>query len=86
MKFLSASAAVGSTGMWWGPCSAWHLPQDLAAEPSVLRGMLLSKDAIAAVLERLRPSCESKLRTIGRTYGHFRSTRRDTADDFRSHV
>ena len=29
-------------------------PQDLAAEQSVLGGMLLSKDAIAAVLERLR--------------------------------
>jgi replicative DNA helicase len=31
-------------------------PQDLAAEQSVLGGMLLSKDAIADVLERLRPS------------------------------
>src|ERR1700753_2949478 len=30
-------------------------PQDLAAEQSVLGGMLLSKDAIADVLERLRP-------------------------------
>src|ERR687883_186737 len=29
-------------------------PQDLAAEQSVLGGMLLSKDAIADVLERLR--------------------------------
>ncbi|MFN8034304.1 MAG: DnaB-like helicase N-terminal domain-containing protein, partial [Mycobacterium sp.] len=32
-----------------------HPPQDLAAEQSVLGGMLLSKDAIADVLERLRP-------------------------------
>ena len=31
-------------------------PQDLAAEQAVLGGMLLSKDAIADVLERLRPS------------------------------
>jgi replicative DNA helicase len=31
-------------------------PQDLAAEQSVLGGMLLSKDAIADVLEKLRPS------------------------------
>ena len=31
-------------------------PQDLAAEQSVLGGMLLSKDAIADVLEQLRPS------------------------------
>jgi replicative DNA helicase len=30
-------------------------PQDLAAEQSVLGGMLLSKDAIADVLERVRP-------------------------------
>src|ERR1700731_4276447 len=30
-------------------------PQDLAAEQSVLGGMLMSKDAIADVLERLRP-------------------------------
>lgn len=30
-------------------------PQDMAAEQSVLGGMLLSKDAIADVLERLRP-------------------------------
>ncbi|WP_006243951.1 replicative DNA helicase [Mycolicibacterium tusciae] len=30
-------------------------PQDLAAEQSVLGGMMLSKDAIADVLERLRP-------------------------------
>ena len=30
-------------------------PQDLAAEQSVLGGMLLSKDAIADVLDRLRP-------------------------------
>jgi replicative DNA helicase len=30
-------------------------PQDLAAEQSVLGGMLLSKDAIADVLEKLRP-------------------------------
>ena len=31
-------------------------PQDLAAEQSALGGMLLSKDAIADVLERLRPA------------------------------
>ena len=31
-------------------------PQDLAAEQSVLGGMLLSKDAIADVLEKLRPA------------------------------
>jgi replicative DNA helicase len=31
-------------------------PQDVAAEQSVLGGMLLSKDAIADVLERVRPS------------------------------
>jgi replicative DNA helicase len=31
-------------------------PQDLAAEQSVLGGMLLSKDAVADVLERLRPN------------------------------
>jgi len=31
-------------------------PQDLVAEQSVLGGMLLSKDAIADVLERVRPS------------------------------
>lgn len=31
-------------------------PQDMAAEQAVLGGMLLSKDAIADVLERLRPS------------------------------
>ncbi len=30
-------------------------PQDAAAEQAVLGGMLLSKDAIADVLERLRP-------------------------------
>ena len=59
-------------------------PQDLAAEQSVLGGMLMSKDAIADVLERLRPRCESKLRTIGRTYGHFRLTQTDTVDDIRS--
>ena len=31
-------------------------PQDLAAEQAVLGGMLLSKDAIADVIERLRPA------------------------------
>ena len=31
-------------------------PQDLAAEQSVLGGMMLSKDAIADVVERLRPA------------------------------
>jgi hypothetical protein len=48
--------------------------------------MLLSKDAIADVLERLLPRCESKLRTIGRTYGHFRLAHRETVDDIRSYV
>jgi replicative DNA helicase len=37
-------------------------PQDLAAEQSVLGGMLLSKDAIADVLERLRPGAPERLR------------------------
>src|ERR1700744_1061333 len=51
-------------------------PQDLAAEQSVLGGMLLSKDAIADVLERLRPGdfykpahqnvCEAVLDLYGR--------------------
>jgi replicative DNA helicase len=45
----------------WSPASAHtdldgrQPPQDLAAEQSVLGGMLLSKDAIADVLERVRP-------------------------------
>ncbi len=71
MEFRSASASVVLTGMVVGACLAWHLPQDLAAEQSVLSGLLLSKDAIADVLERLRPRREPKLRTIGRTYGHL---------------
>src|ERR1700758_3323538 len=37
-------------------------PQDLAAEQSVLGGMLLSKDAIADVLERLPPGTPERLR------------------------
>ncbi|MBS4730544.1 replicative DNA helicase [Mycobacterium sp. SM1] len=51
-------------------------PQDLDAEQSVLGGMLLSKDAIADVLERLRPAdfyspshqviCEAILHLYGR--------------------
>ena len=58
MEFRSALASVVSTGMVVAWCSARHLPQDLAAEQLVLAGMLLSKDAIADVLERLRPRCE----------------------------
>src|SRR5687768_8922559 len=60
--------APGDDGRWWAPLSivempdtssaGGHLvrtpPQDLAAEQSVLSGMLLSKDAIADVVEILR--------------------------------
>jgi hypothetical protein len=61
MEFRSALASSCRPAWWWGACSARHLPQDLAAEQLVLGGMLLSKDAIADVLERLRPRCEPKL-------------------------
>jgi replicative DNA helicase len=49
---------LGQTGMNSPPPSeefGRQPPQDMAAEQSVLGGMLLSKDAIADVLERLRP-------------------------------
>ncbi|WP_445167788.1 replicative DNA helicase [Mycolicibacterium sp. Dal123E01] len=49
---------LGQAGMGSPPPSedfGRQPPQDLAAEQSVLGGMLLSKDAIADVLERLRP-------------------------------
>ena len=54
-------AVVDDLGQQGGPSSppaedfGRQPPQDLAAEQSVLGGMLLSKDAIADVLERLRP-------------------------------
>ncbi len=49
---------LGQSGMDSSPPSedfGRQPPQDLAAEQSVLGGMLLSKDAIADVLEKLRP-------------------------------
>ncbi|WP_328362877.1 replicative DNA helicase [Mycobacterium sp. NBC_00419] len=49
---------LGQAGMGAPPPSedfGRQPPQDLAAEQSVLGGMLLSKDAIADVLEKLRP-------------------------------
>jgi replicative DNA helicase len=49
---------LGHSGMDASPPSedfGRQPPQDIAAEQSVLGGMLLSKDAIADVLERLRP-------------------------------
>jgi replicative DNA helicase len=49
---------LGHSGMDASPPSedfGRQPPQDLVAEQSVLGGMLLSKDAIADVLERLRP-------------------------------
>jgi hypothetical protein len=86
MEFRSASASVVSTGMVMR-CVFGLAPAAGSGRGAVgSEGMLLSKDAIADVLERLRPRCESKLRTIGRTYGHFRLTRRDTVDDIRSYV
>jgi len=54
-------AVVDDLGQQGGPSSppaedfGRQPPQDLVAEQSVLGGMLLSKDAIADVLERLRP-------------------------------
>jgi replicative DNA helicase len=50
---------LGHSGMDVAPPSedfGRQPPQDAAAEQAVLGGMLLSKDAIADVLERLRPS------------------------------
>jgi replicative DNA helicase len=50
---------IGHSGMDVPPPSedfGRQPPQDAAAEQAVLGGMLLSKDAIADVLERLRPS------------------------------
>ena len=49
---------LGHSGMDASPPSEDYgrqPPQDIAAEQSVLGGMLLSQDAIADVLERLRP-------------------------------
>ncbi|HXL61581.1 MAG TPA: DnaB-like helicase N-terminal domain-containing protein, partial [Mycobacterium sp.] len=49
---------LGHSGMDVAPASedfGRQPPQDAAAEQAVLGGMLLSKDAIADVLERLRP-------------------------------
>jgi replicative DNA helicase len=49
---------LGQSGMGGPPPSedfGRQPPQDMAAEQSVLGGMLLSKDAIADVLEKLRP-------------------------------
>lgn len=48
VQHLSADSATGDS-------DRRHPPQDLAAEQSVLGGMLLSKDAAADVIERLRP-------------------------------
>ena len=56
MELRSASASAVLTGVvvrrggWLGTC-----PRDVAAEQSVLSGWLLSKDAIADVLERCGP-------------------------------
>ena len=49
-------------------------PQDLAAEQSVLGGMLLSKDAIADVLERLRPGISTARPTRTSTTRSWTST------------
>ena len=49
---------LGQPGMGTPPTSEDYgrqPPQDMAAEQSVLGGMLLSKDAIADVMEKLRP-------------------------------
>ncbi|MDH6244423.1 replicative DNA helicase [Mycobacterium sp. OTB74] len=48
---------LGRSGMEEPPSEDYgrQPPQDMAAEQSVLGGMLLSKDAVADVLERLRP-------------------------------
>jgi replicative DNA helicase len=47
--------APGDSGMSSGPAFDKTPPQDLPAEQSVLGGMMLSKDAIADVVEVLRP-------------------------------
>jgi replicative DNA helicase len=47
--------APGDSGMSNGPTFDKTPPQDLPAEQSVLGGMMLSKDAIADVVEVLRP-------------------------------
>jgi replicative DNA helicase len=57
-RFVAVVDDLGRSGMEAGPPSEDYgrqPPQDMAAEQSVLGGMLLSKDAIADVLERLRP-------------------------------
>ena len=56
MSLAELSTSAFSAGGDGPPQSADRVPpQDLNAEQSVLGGMLLSKDAIADVLERLRP-------------------------------
>jgi replicative DNA helicase len=57
-RYMAVVDDLGRSGMDAGPPSEDYgrqPPQDMAAEQSVLGGMLLSKDAIADVLERLRP-------------------------------
>ncbi len=57
-RFVAVVDDLGRSGMEAGTPSEDYgrqPPQDMAAEQSVLGGMLLSKDAIADVLERLRP-------------------------------
>jgi len=57
-RFVAVVDDLGRSDMDAGPPSEDYgrqPPQDMAAEQSVLGGMLLSKDAIADVLERLRP-------------------------------
>jgi replicative DNA helicase len=57
-RFVAVVDDLGRSDMETSPPSEDYgrqPPQDMAAEQSVLGGMLLSKDAIADVLERLRP-------------------------------
>jgi len=57
-RFVAVIDDLGRSDMEASPPSEDYgrqPPQDMAAEQSVLGGMLLSKDAIADVLERLRP-------------------------------
>jgi replicative DNA helicase len=57
-RFVAVVDDLGHSGMNVPPPSedfGRQPPQDAAAEQAVLGGMLLSKDAIADVLERLRP-------------------------------
>jgi replicative DNA helicase len=57
-RFVAVLDDLGHSGMDTPPPNeefGRQPPQDAAAEQSVLGGMLLSKDAIADVLERLRP-------------------------------